>query len=71
MNGNEPMNDRYFTPKQIADKFGLKTNTIYGWIRSGRLKAYKVGQWRISESDLIELMNSSPNNDPVLRHNKN
>lgn len=66
----EPMNEKYYTPHEVADQFGLTVRTVYHWIRIGRLKAYKVGQWRIAESDLIELMNASPNGDPVQRHNK-
>lgn len=72
MSNIHPMdeNERYYTPRQIAEKFGVGILTVYAWIRKGRLKAYKVGQWRITEKDLIDLMESSPNNDPVQRHNK-
>lgn len=62
--------EKYYTPRQIAEKFGVDILTVYAWIKKGRLKAFKLGQWKIRESDLQELINSSPNNDPIQRHNK-
>lgn len=45
--------ENYFTPQEIADKFKVKINTVYLWIRQGKLKAIKVGDlWRIPESEL-------------------
>ncbi|MEG6567732.1 helix-turn-helix domain-containing protein [Thermoanaerobacterium saccharolyticum] len=45
--------DNYYTPQEIAEKFKVKINTVYKWIREGKLKAVKVGDlWRISETEL-------------------
>lgn len=45
--------DNYYTPQEIAEKFKVKINTVYKWIREGKLKAIKVGDlWRISESEI-------------------
>jgi excisionase family DNA binding protein len=45
---NKPLN-----LKQVLDILGMHENTVYQYIKSGKLKAYKVGnRWRIYEIDL-------------------
>ena len=34
------MENCYLTPAQIADMTNMKIGTVWGWIRSERLKAY-------------------------------
>ena len=52
-------NTRYFTPPQIAERFGINAGKVGGWIRSGELPATNVAanlngrpRWRISPADL-------------------
>ena len=41
----------------IAAELGLSKQTVYGWIKRGRLKAYRVGAgYRICESDVREFI---------------
>lgn len=46
--------DKPLTAKQFAKELGVKTNTVYEWIRDGRLPAWKTpgNQWRIDASGL-------------------
>jgi excisionase family DNA binding protein len=40
----------FFTTEEIAEKMKVKEATVRSWIKSGRLKALKIGrEWRISE----------------------
>ncbi len=44
--------------KEAAQKLGVHYQTAYRWIRSGQLKAYKVGNtYQVTSEDLIECLN--------------
>lgn len=63
MSNTEKTEKGYYCPQEIADLLGVKVLTIYRWIKSGKLHAVKIGQWRISESDLQELLKGDQNNN--------
>lgn len=46
----------FYSPQEVADLLGVKVRTVYRWIREDKLTAVKVGQWRISESELQRLL---------------
>jgi excisionase family DNA binding protein len=49
--------EKYFTPAEIAEKFRVTTRTVWEWIRTGQLRAVKVGKYyRISEAALNEFV---------------
>lgn len=46
---------RVYAAKQVADMYGVSVSTVYGWIRSGRLVAGKIGnEYAITEEAVIE-----------------
>ncbi|NMA74093.1 MAG: helix-turn-helix domain-containing protein [Bacteroidales bacterium] len=46
-----------YTVEEIAKHLNLTTRTIYTYIRSGKLKALKVGrEYRIRQRDLEEFL---------------
>lgn len=47
-----PKTDANLTVKEVAARFGLHANTVYGWIKDKTLPAYWFGRWRIAESDI-------------------
>ena len=50
------MNELY-TVKEIADKLKVKEQTIYDWIRDGKLKALKIeGIVRIEELEYLRFI---------------
>ena len=57
--------NKLFTTSQVAEILGIKKlNTIYRWIKDGRLKATKLGgngkskrPWRIKQGDLEAFIN--------------
>ena len=45
------------TAEQVAHRMGVPVRSVYGWIESGRLLAYRKGQiWHIRETDLDEFI---------------
>jgi excisionase family DNA binding protein len=51
---------RLYSPKQVAEICAVDVRTVYRWIESGRLRAYKLGAiWRISEDDLSDFLEKS------------
>ena len=46
-------NDQYFTIEEVAKTLKVAYLTVYRWIQSGKLTAYKAGkQYRIEKTDL-------------------
>lgn len=53
------MEKKFFTCKEVAERYGVKETTVWEWIRSGRLKAYKIlRMYRVTEEQLTEFENS-------------
>ncbi len=49
--------NEYFTPEEIAKMFKVKKNTVYIWIRKGKLRAVKLGSLlRVPKSALEEFI---------------
>jgi len=49
--------EQYYTIKEVAKMLKVVYLTVYRWIQSGKLTAYKVGkQYRIKKSDLDKFM---------------
>lgn len=47
------MNEKFYTPKQVATILQIHQYTVLKWIREGKLKALKFGRvYRTRESDL-------------------
>ena len=41
------------TVRQIAEKLQVNTETVYRWLRNGKLTGYRANRlWRIGQSDL-------------------
>lgn len=52
------MVEKFYTPEEIAEMFGVTKKTVYDWMREGRLPYIQVGEKtrRISHSDLMEFI---------------
>jgi len=55
------MIDKLLTIEEVAKILRVSTRTVNRYIESGRLKASKIGQWRISQKDLEEFLNKNKN----------
>ncbi|MDW5324939.1 helix-turn-helix domain-containing protein [Plantactinospora sp. KLBMP9567] len=50
------MSNEMLSVEQVADRLGLHVRTVRGYIRSGRLRAVRIGkQYRIARADLDAL----------------
>lgn len=51
------MDEKLLTPQQVAERLQLTERTIYEYMRSGQLKASKLGRvWRVNEEDLADFL---------------
>ena len=55
------MLDKFLTIQETAKKLRVSERTIMRYIKSGKLRASKLGQWRIQESDLQSFFNINSN----------
>ena len=53
--------EKLFTLKETAKILRVSERTILRYLKSGKLKASKLGQWRIKQSDLDELLKENLN----------
>lgn len=46
--------ERFYTCKEVADRYHVKTHTVWAWIREGKLSAVTVANrlYRIRQDDL-------------------
>lgn len=52
----DSLEDDFYTIYELADILKLHHNTIRNNIKSGKLKAHKIGQqWRIKKSDILSM----------------
>ena len=59
------MEEKFLTTKEVAKFLRVSERSIFRYIHSGRLKAAKVGYWRISEKDLQFFIKASSNQKSV------
>lgn len=46
-----------YTPEEIADCLKVTRRSVYEWLKHGRLKGLRAGQyWRVAESDLLAFL---------------
>ena len=53
--------EKLLTLKEIAKILRVSERTIMRYLKSGKLKACKLGQWRIKESDLEKFLKENLN----------
>ena len=45
------------TLKEVAETLNLNYQTVFNWVKEGKLEAYRVGSgWRVTESQLNKLI---------------
>lgn len=54
------MLEKYYTCEEIAERYGVKVDTVRSWIKSEKLPAIFLGRvYRVKESDLLEFEHSN------------
>jgi excisionase family DNA binding protein len=60
---------RLYSLEQVAGRLGLQVRTVRSYVRSGRLKAIRIGkQYRVTRESLEDLTGPTPLRDAVPRH---
>jgi len=55
--GTDCLEDKMYTPEDIAQMLGYKKGTVWGWIRRGDLKAHAIGKkYLISRKQLEKFL---------------
>lgn len=55
--------ERFLTVPEIANKLGFAYITVYGWVKSGKLKSYNFnGSFRITEKDFQAFVKAGKGN---------
>jgi excisionase family DNA binding protein len=53
--------DKLFTIEEVAKILRVSARSVNRYIETGKLKASKIGVWRIKEVDLNEFLESTSN----------
>jgi len=53
--------DKLLTIREVATILRVSERSVNRYIESGRLKASRIGQWRIKQSDLDEFLKENLN----------
>ena len=53
--------DKLLTIKEVAKILRVSERSVNRYIESGRLRAVKIGQWRIRQKDLEKFLKESEN----------
>ena len=53
--------DKLFTIKEVAKILRVSERSVNRYIEAGRLRASKIGQWRIKQSDLDKFLKENLN----------
>lgn len=53
--------EKLLTIEEVADILRVSTRTIIRYIESGKLKASKIGVWRVKESDIHLFLEETSN----------
>ena len=53
----EEMITKMYTLKELESVLGVSNRTLQNYIRQGRLRAVKMGKWRVSEENLRAFIN--------------
>jgi|SRR5277367_2530202 len=61
--------NRLYSLEQIAERLGLHVRTVRSYVRSGRLKALRIGkQYRVTREDLEAIAGPMNEEEAIPRH---
>lgn len=66
-----PEESRLYSLDQVAERLGLHVRTVRAYVRSGRLKAIRIGkQYRVAREELEAIAGTSNSRDAVSRRRR-
>lgn len=67
-NMSDESHEKLLTIEEVAEALRVSTRSVTRYIESGKLRASKIGVWRIKESDLNTFLEETSN---VKKNNEN
>ena len=64
------MRDKLLTIREVANYLRVSERSVLRYIEAGRLKASKVGWWRVMQSDLDEFLKRTSNFNKKMSYGK-
>jgi excisionase family DNA binding protein len=62
---------RMYSLAQVAERLGLHVRTVRAYVRTGRLKAIRIGkQYRVAREELESIVGTSNSRDAVARRRR-
>ena len=56
------IDDKLWTPPQVAERLQVNERTVTQWLRKGHLRGFKIGkEWRVGQRDLQAFLEDSAN----------
>lgn len=55
------MSEKLLTLKEVAKRLRVSERSVFRYIHNGKLKASKIGYWRIAEKDLADFLKQQAN----------
>lgn len=65
-----PNKEELLRVKDIVERFGISERTLYRYIKEGKLKAVRLGTWRIHKDDWAKFIEANVNVQPKKRASK-
>jgi len=53
--------DKFLTVKEVSQKMSICQRTVIRYIKKKKLRASKIGHWRVKENDLENFFNKNAN----------
>jgi len=52
--------EKYYTPREIADRFGVSNAAVNSWLKQGRLEGFRVGnRWKVRKEAVFKFVDES------------
>ncbi len=58
---DKKLKDDFYTLQEVAKMLKVSDRSIFRYIHSGKLRAAKIGYWRVSSDELLAFMMRSSN----------
>lgn len=68
LDGMAMIEDRWLSAAEIADYLVIKRETVYKWIGTRNIPAYKIGNiWKFRKKEVLEWVNTTGLHDGVVK----
>jgi excisionase family DNA binding protein len=52
--------EKYYTPREIADRFGVSNAAVNSWLKQGRLEGFRIGnRWKVRKEAVFKFVEDS------------